>query len=235
VQPSSTEPYRVEAATGPTPACASPPTNSIVSVRRGACACLSASSANPRPSSYSCAASERAAVPSPTTRRRHRSSRYDHASLHLITASSSTARATALYTAHDRERARSRLAAENRSWYWHNRHSFVPALAEPTPQPDTHVLRRACATPARPDVPTTLRNSADESGDPGCMTGAVSSPSPRLLAHTAACLRVRVPGSGHSDETLASLLALSDVMSTGHHAAVCAERSAAATQVSCAW
>ncbi len=34
---------------------------------------------------------------------------------------------------------------------------------------------------------------------------------------------VRVPGSGHSDETLASLLALSDVMSTGHHAAVCAD------------
>jgi threonine dehydrogenase-like Zn-dependent dehydrogenase len=28
-----------------------------------------------------------------------------------------------------------------------------------------------------------------------------------------------VPGSGHSDETLRSLLALSDVMSTGHHAA----------------
>ena len=34
---------------------------------------------------------------------------------------------------------------------------------------------------------------------------------------------VRVPGSGHSDEMLASLLALSDVMSTGHHAAVCAD------------
>jgi threonine dehydrogenase-like Zn-dependent dehydrogenase len=34
---------------------------------------------------------------------------------------------------------------------------------------------------------------------------------------------VRVPGPGHSDEMLASLLALSDVMSTGHHAAVCAE------------
>ena len=34
---------------------------------------------------------------------------------------------------------------------------------------------------------------------------------------------VRVPGSGHSDETMASLLTLSDVMATGHHAAVCAE------------
>jgi threonine dehydrogenase-like Zn-dependent dehydrogenase len=34
---------------------------------------------------------------------------------------------------------------------------------------------------------------------------------------------VTVPGSGHSDETLASLLALSDVMATGHHAAACAE------------
>ncbi|GLV60105.1 IMP dehydrogenase [Dictyobacter sp. S3.2.2.5] len=34
---------------------------------------------------------------------------------------------------------------------------------------------------------------------------------------------VKVPGSGHSDATLASLLALSDVMSTGHHAAVSAE------------
>ena len=33
---------------------------------------------------------------------------------------------------------------------------------------------------------------------------------------------VAVPGSGHSDETLASLLTLSDVMGTGHHAAVCA-------------
>src|SRR5438309_1588106 len=33
---------------------------------------------------------------------------------------------------------------------------------------------------------------------------------------------VRVPGSGHSDETLRSLLALSDVMCTGHHAAVSA-------------
>ena len=31
-----------------------------------------------------------------------------------------------------------------------------------------------------------------------------------------------VPGSGHSDEMMASLLTLSDVMSTGHHAAVCA-------------
>ncbi len=34
---------------------------------------------------------------------------------------------------------------------------------------------------------------------------------------------VRVPSSGHSDETLASLLTLSDVMCTGHHAAVSAE------------
>jgi threonine dehydrogenase-like Zn-dependent dehydrogenase len=33
---------------------------------------------------------------------------------------------------------------------------------------------------------------------------------------------VAVPGSGHSDETMASLLSLSDVMGTGHHAAVCA-------------
>jgi threonine dehydrogenase-like Zn-dependent dehydrogenase len=34
---------------------------------------------------------------------------------------------------------------------------------------------------------------------------------------------VRVPGSGHSDETMRSLLSLSDVMATGHHAAVCAD------------
>ena len=34
---------------------------------------------------------------------------------------------------------------------------------------------------------------------------------------------VKVPGSGHSDEMLASLLTLSDVMSTGHHAAVARE------------
>jgi threonine dehydrogenase-like Zn-dependent dehydrogenase len=33
---------------------------------------------------------------------------------------------------------------------------------------------------------------------------------------------VRVPGSGHSEETLRSLLTLSDVMATGHHAAVSA-------------
>jgi threonine dehydrogenase-like Zn-dependent dehydrogenase len=33
---------------------------------------------------------------------------------------------------------------------------------------------------------------------------------------------VRVPGSGHSDATMRSLLALSDVMCTGHHAAVSA-------------
>ena len=33
---------------------------------------------------------------------------------------------------------------------------------------------------------------------------------------------VRVPGSDHSDETMRSLLALSDVMGTGHHAAVSA-------------
>jgi threonine dehydrogenase-like Zn-dependent dehydrogenase len=32
---------------------------------------------------------------------------------------------------------------------------------------------------------------------------------------------VRVPGSGHSDETLKSVLTLTDVMATGHHAAVC--------------
>src|SRR2546429_8457596 len=34
---------------------------------------------------------------------------------------------------------------------------------------------------------------------------------------------VEGPGSGHADETLASLLTLSDVMCTGHHAAVSAE------------
>jgi threonine dehydrogenase-like Zn-dependent dehydrogenase len=33
---------------------------------------------------------------------------------------------------------------------------------------------------------------------------------------------VRVPGSGHSEEMMASLLTLSDVMGTGQHAAVCA-------------
>ncbi|MGC9221859.1 MAG: zinc-binding dehydrogenase, partial [Solirubrobacteraceae bacterium] len=34
---------------------------------------------------------------------------------------------------------------------------------------------------------------------------------------------VKVPGGGHSAETLASLLTLSDVMGTGYHAAVCAQ------------
>jgi threonine dehydrogenase-like Zn-dependent dehydrogenase len=34
---------------------------------------------------------------------------------------------------------------------------------------------------------------------------------------------VTVPGSGHSEEMMRSLLTLSDVMATGHHAAVCAE------------
>jgi len=33
---------------------------------------------------------------------------------------------------------------------------------------------------------------------------------------------VPVPGNGHSDQTMRSLLTLSDVMATGHHAAVCA-------------
>ena len=33
---------------------------------------------------------------------------------------------------------------------------------------------------------------------------------------------VPVPGAGHSDDTMRSLLTLSDVMATGHHAAVCA-------------
>ena len=33
---------------------------------------------------------------------------------------------------------------------------------------------------------------------------------------------VTVPGSGHCDETMASLLSLSDVLAMGHHAAVCA-------------
>jgi threonine dehydrogenase-like Zn-dependent dehydrogenase len=40
---------------------------------------------------------------------------------------------------------------------------------------------------------------------------------------------VTVPGSGHSDETLASLLTLSDVMATGHHAAVSADVRPGAT------
>ena len=40
---------------------------------------------------------------------------------------------------------------------------------------------------------------------------------------------VKVPGSGHSDETLASRLKLSDVMGTGHHAAVCARVKAGDT------
>jgi threonine dehydrogenase-like Zn-dependent dehydrogenase len=38
----------------------------------------------------------------------------------------------------------------------------------------------------------------------------------------AASTLVPVPGSGHSDETLKSLLALTDIMSTGHHAALSA-------------
>jgi len=40
---------------------------------------------------------------------------------------------------------------------------------------------------------------------------------------------VSVPGSGHSDQMLRSLLTLSDVMSTGHHAAVCAGVTAGST------
>ena len=46
----------------------------------------------------------------------------------------------------------------------------------------------------------------------------------RRQARPSACLRratlVKVPGAGHSDETLRSILALSDVACTGHHAAV---------------
>jgi threonine dehydrogenase-like Zn-dependent dehydrogenase len=40
---------------------------------------------------------------------------------------------------------------------------------------------------------------------------------------------VSVPGSGYSDEMLRSLLTLSDVMATGHHAAVCANVEAGQT------
>jgi len=40
---------------------------------------------------------------------------------------------------------------------------------------------------------------------------------------------VTVPGSGHSEELLRSLLTLSDVMATGHHAAVCAQVQAGGT------
>src|SRR5437763_12423736 len=40
---------------------------------------------------------------------------------------------------------------------------------------------------------------------------------------------VNVPGSGHPEEMLASLLTLSDVMGTGHHAAACARVEAGAT------
>jgi len=40
---------------------------------------------------------------------------------------------------------------------------------------------------------------------------------------------VTVPGSGHSDSMMRSLLALSDVMATGHHAAVCAQVKAGQT------
>ncbi len=40
---------------------------------------------------------------------------------------------------------------------------------------------------------------------------------------------VRVPGSGYSDEMMRSLLSLSDVLATGHHAAVCAEVKAGDT------
>lgn len=40
---------------------------------------------------------------------------------------------------------------------------------------------------------------------------------------------VTVPGSGHSEEMMRSLLTLSDVMATGHHAAVCAEVKAGQT------
>jgi threonine dehydrogenase-like Zn-dependent dehydrogenase len=40
---------------------------------------------------------------------------------------------------------------------------------------------------------------------------------------------VPVPGNGHSDEMMASLLTLSDVFATGHHAAVCARVEAGAT------
>jgi len=40
---------------------------------------------------------------------------------------------------------------------------------------------------------------------------------------------VKVPGSGYSDEMMASLLSLSDVMGTGHHAAKCARVKAGDT------
>jgi threonine dehydrogenase-like Zn-dependent dehydrogenase len=45
----------------------------------------------------------------------------------------------------------------------------------------------------------------------------------------AASTLVTVPGSGHSDDMMRSLLSLSDVMGTGHHAAVCARVEAGQT------
>jgi len=45
----------------------------------------------------------------------------------------------------------------------------------------------------------------------------------RVRVPLAGTTLVRVPGSGHQDATLRSLLALSDVMCTGHHAAMSAD------------
>src|SRR3954471_6333084 len=52
-------------------------------------------------------------------------------------------------------------------------------------------------------------------GDGGQGGAVRGPPAPRTL--------VTGPGSGHSDEMMRSLLTLSDVMATGHHAAVCAQ------------
>src|SRR6266576_3607383 len=66
----------------------------------------------------------------------------------------------------------------------------------------------------RAGVPTScLNGSSFSNGTDGGQGEAVRVP-------FADATLVKVPGSGHSDETLESLLTLTDVMCTGHHAAV---------------
>jgi threonine dehydrogenase-like Zn-dependent dehydrogenase len=88
-----------------------------------------------------------------------------------------------------------------------------PRSIELAERPDPAITAPTDALPRRSHVAVRRRGSFGNHGIDGGQGEAVCVP----LAGTTL---VRVPGSGHSDKTMRSLLTLSDVMSTGHHAAV---------------
>ena len=73
--------------------------------------------------------------------------------------------------------------------------------------------------PALPGTASTICCAAGGSFGNGTIDGGQGE---AVRVPLAGSTLVKVPGSGHSDAMLQSLLTLSDVMSTGHHAAVSA-------------